>query len=72
MNNSKIKICRKIEKILLEITVISGFMTLLVGSNIDLDQLFRTIGLISITLSIIVELVKDVEIDHFQKEWVTE
>lgn len=69
--NNKIRVCRKLVKIFLMITVVSGFATLLVDSNPNLDVVFRTIGLISVALALIIDLVKNEEIDRFEKEWVT-
>ena len=67
--NEKVKLCRAIVKILLEITAVSGLLTLLVGSNIDLKQLLTAIAAISIVLAIIIDFVKGIEIDHFREEW---
>lgn len=69
--NNKIRVCRKLVKIFLMITVVSGFATLLVDSNPGLEVVFRTIGLISVALALIIDLVKNEEIDRFEKEWVT-
>lgn len=66
-----IKFSRKVVKVLLEMTVIAGIMTIFVGSNLDLKQLFEGIAMVGIALAIVVDFVKEVEVDHQRKEWAT-
>ena len=66
-----IKFSRKVVKVLLEMTVIAGIMTIFVGSNLDLKQLFEGIAMVCIALAIVVDFVKEVEVDHQRKEWAT-
>jgi len=65
-----IELCRKVVKALLEITVIAGLLTVIVGSNLELKQLFSSIALISIALAIVIDFAKGAVIDRQKEEWV--
>lgn len=67
-----IRLCKKTRTVLLKLTVIVGILTVVFGSNLDLKAVFEQIALISISLAIAIDFVKEAAVDQERKEWVTE
>lgn len=67
-----IRLCKKTRTVLLKLTVIVGILTVVFGSNLDLKAVFEQIALISISLTIAIDFVKEAAVDQERKEWVTE
>lgn len=68
MKSYKTEICRKLSLILLKIAIVAGTASILI-EDIQVKMAFKMIGLVCVFLILVLEIIKDIEVDRVTEEW---